>query len=106
MLLVYDDVITAKTMLKPEIKTKVLEIINQKQNLIKDYTVLVKPDWFVLKSDYADQFNAGTSRPKLTEIDLHLYETPKLETKTDSKQPEIVEFATEYFGKEKVKVEE
>ena len=106
MLLVYDDVITAKTMLKPEIKAKVLEILNQKQNLIKDYTVLVKPDWFVLKSDYADQYNAGTSRPKLKEIDLHLYETPKVETKTDSKQPEIVEFATEYFGKDKVKVEE
>jgi len=106
MLLVYDDIYTAKTMLKPEIKEKVLEILNQKQNLIKDYTVLIRPDWLALKSDYADQYNAGTSRPKLKPIDLHLYETPIIEDKKTTKQPEIVEFAIEYFGQEKVKVEE
>lgn len=106
MLLVYDDIYTAKTMLTPQIKEKVLEILNQKQNLIKDYTVLIRPDWLVLKSDYADQYNAGTSRPKLKPIDLHLYETPMIEEKKTIKQPEIVEFAIEYFGQEKVKVEE
>ncbi len=106
MLLVYDDIYTAKTMLTPQIKEKVLEILNQKQNLIKDYTVLIRPDWLVLKSDYADQYNAGTSRPKLKQIDLHLYETPLIEDKTTIKQPEIVAFAIEYFGQEKVKVEE
>lgn len=105
MLLVYDDVISAKTMLNPEIKKKVLEILNQKQTLIKDYTVLVKPDWIVLKTDYAAQYNAGTSRPKLKEIDLHLYETPTMESKADQKVAEIVEFAIDYFGKDKVKVE-
>jgi DNA polymerase-3 subunit gamma/tau len=106
MLLVYDDIYTAKTMLQPEIKAKVLEILNQKQNLIKDYTVLIRPDWLALKSDYADQYNVGTSRPKLKPIDLHLYETPIIEDKKTTKQPEIVEFAIEYFGQEKVKVEE
>lgn len=106
MLLVYDDLYTAKTMLNPEIKQKVLEILNQKQKLVRDYTVLFKPDWMILKADYAAQYNAGTSKPKLKEIDLHLYETPINETKSEQKVPEIVEFAVEYFGKEKVKVEE
>ncbi|WIF88460.1 DNA polymerase III subunit gamma/tau [Acholeplasma laidlawii] len=106
MLLVYDDLYTAKTMLKPEIKQKVLDILNQKQKLVRDYTVLFKPDWMILKADYAAQYNAGTSKPKLKEIDLHLYETPINETKSEQKVPEIVEFAVEYFGKEKVKVEE
>lgn len=106
MLLVYDDLYTAKTMLNPEIKQKVLEILNQKQKLVRDYTVLFKPDWMILKADYAAQYNAGTSKPKLKEIDLHLYETLINETKSEQKVPEIVEFAVEYFGKEKVKVEE
>src|SRR5690554_551092 len=106
MLLVYDNLYTAKTMLKPEIKQKVLDILNQKQKLVRDYTVLFKPDWMILKADYAAQYNAGTSKPKLKEIDLHLYETPINETKSEQKVPEIVEFAVEYFGKEKVKVEE
>ncbi|WP_264229787.1 DNA polymerase III subunit gamma/tau [Acholeplasma laidlawii] len=106
MLLVYDDLYTAKTMLNPEIKQKVLEILNQKQKLVRDYTVLFKPDWMILKADYAAQYNAGTSKPNLKEIDLHLYETLINETKSEQKVPEIVEFAVEYFGKEKVKVEE
>ncbi len=105
MLLVYDDVLTAQTMLQPGTKAKVLQIINNKQDFIKDYTVILKPDWVILKSDYLDQFNGGISKPTLKDIDLHLYEAPKVEEKKESKD-QAVELALEYFGKDFVKVEE
>ncbi len=106
MLLVYDDLLTAQTMLKKETKEKVLKIINSKSTLIKDYTVIIKPDWMILKDDYAFQYNAGTTKPKLRNIDLHLYEIPEgVEFKQETEDP-LVEFAIENFGKDLVKVEE
>lgn len=106
MLLVYDDLLTAQTMLKKETKEKVLKIINNKTTLINDYTVIIKPDWMILRDDYANQYNAGTTKPKLRNIDLHLYEVPEgVEIKQEIKDP-LVEFAEENFGKDLVKVEE
>src|SRR5690554_1751860 len=105
MLLVSDDIHTAKAMLDIDFKQKVLNILNNKQELVKDYIVIAKPQWLILKSDYADQYNAGTSKPQLKQIDLHLYEAPVIENNQTMVQPEIVELATNYFGKEKVKVE-
>jgi len=106
MLLVSDDIHTATAMLDIDFKQKVLNILNNKQELVKDYIVIAKPQWLILKSDYADQYNAGTSKPQLKQIDLHLYEAPVIENNQTMVQPEIVELATNYFGKEKVKVEE
>ncbi|WP_025724962.1 DNA polymerase III subunit gamma/tau [Acholeplasma granularum] len=106
MLLVYDDLITAKTMFKPEVKKQVLKIINSKQKLIKDYTVLIKPDWLVIRLDYANQYRSGIEKPVLKPMDLHLYDTTVKETKQNKKRSEIVDFAIEYFGEELVKVEE
>ncbi|VEU83054.1 DNA polymerase III subunit gamma/tau [Acholeplasma hippikon] len=106
MLIVYDDFISAHAMLKPDVKEKVLQIINSKSNLIKDYTVLLKPDWLRLKSDYAEQYNVGTTKPKLKPIDLHLYEVFEGETVEEQAKDPLVSFAEEYFGKELVKVEE
>lgn len=106
MLLVSDDIHTATAMLDIDFKQKVLNILNNKQQLVKDYIVIAKPQWLILKSDYADQYNAGTSKPQLKQIDLHLYEAPVIENNQTMVQPKIVELATNYFGKEKVKVEE
>ncbi|WP_026400076.1 DNA polymerase III subunit gamma/tau [Acholeplasma equifetale] len=105
MLLVYDDILTAKTMLKEETKAKVLQILNRKQELIKDYTVVLKPDWLLIKSEYIEQLNGNISKPKLKERDLHLYETKEEETVVNEEDP-LVSFAEEYFGKNIVKVEE
>ncbi|MBN3491030.1 DNA polymerase III subunit gamma/tau [Acholeplasma equirhinis] len=107
MLLVYDDIITAQNMLKKETKEKVLKIINSKKQLIDDYTVLLKADWMILKDDYAYQYNAGISKPKLKEIDLHLYEQDEdsiQEVKLE--EDPLVEFAKASFGENLVKVEE
>lgn len=106
MLLVSDDIHTATAMLDIDFKQKVLNILNNKQQLVKDYIVIAKPQWLILKSDYADQYNAGTSKPQLKQIDLHLYEAPVIENNQTMVQPKIVELATDYFGKEIVKVEE
>lgn len=105
MLLVYDDILTAKTMLKEETKAKVLQILNRKQELIKDYTVVLKPDWLLIKSEYIEQLNGNISKPKLKERDLHLYETKEEKTVVNEEDP-LVSFAEEYFGKNIVKVEE
>lgn len=105
MLLVYDDLVTAQNMLKPETKAKVLQIINSKQEFIKDYVVVLRPDWMILKMDYMDKFNAGISKPTLKEIDLHLYEVPEGTVEIEEKDP-TVDIAIEYFGKDNVKIEE
>jgi DNA polymerase-3 subunit gamma/tau len=105
MLLVYDDLVTAQNMLKPETKAKVLQIINNKQEFIKDYVVVLRPDWMILKMDYMDKFNAGISKPTLKEIDLHLYEVPEGTVEIEEKDP-TVDIAIEYFGKDNVKIEE
>lgn len=106
MLIVYDDYISAHTMLKKDVKEKVLQIINNKSKLINDYTVLLRPDWIQLKNDYAEQYNVGTTKPKLKQIDLHLYEVKEGEVIEETYVDPLVEFAEEYFGKEIVKVEE
>lgn len=106
MLIVYDNLITAQTMLRPETKEKVLQILNSKSELIKDYTVLIRPDWLILKDDYTNQYNSGTSKPKLAKIDLHLYQVPQTHDKVIETSDPLVDMAEDYFGKEFVKVEE
>ncbi len=106
MLLVYDDLFSAETMLRKDTKEKVLQILNQKTELVKDYVAIIKPDWLILKSDYANQYNSGTSKPKLKPIDLHLYEKLVEEKNVVLEKDPLVDFAETYFGKEIVKVEE
>ena len=101
MLLVYDDIFTCQIMYQVDTKTKVLQILNAKQPLIKDYIAILKADWILIKDEYASQYNSGTTKPKLMSRDLHLY---KEETKEEKNQ--TVELAYEYFGKDKVEIEE
>ena len=106
MLVVYDDIMTALTMLKKETKEKVLKIMNAKTKLIDDYQVILRPDWLVLKDDYANQYNAGISKPKLKDTDLHLYEQDESEVEKIQQEDPLVEFAKNSFGENIVKVEE
>lgn len=101
MLLVYDDLITAQIMYQPETKEKVLQILNHKTEIIRDYKVILKSDWLLIKDDYISQYNTGTTKPKLKPRNLNLYEEKKVIAKNQT-----VELAYQYFGKEKVKVEE
>lgn len=104
MILSYDSVLMCKQMLKPEVKRQVLQILNQKQTLVTDYITVLKTDWYNIKMAYMAELNSGTMKPRLPEMDLHLYEDEVLESM--DKEEESVLLAYEYFGKEKVKIKE
>ena len=106
MLLVYDDIYTAKTMMKEDTKQKVLQILNGKQKLVDDYIAILKPDWIILKDNYIEELNSGASKPSLRVIDLHLYEESIKNDNTIDLVDPLVEFALNSFGQDKVKVED
>ena len=101
MLLVYDDLETCEQMYLKETKQQVLEILNRKTELVKDYVAILRPEWFMIKETIQIQKNQGQKKIKLPELDLKLYEkAPK-----EKKESETVRLAKEYFG-DKVKIKE
>ena len=101
MLLVYDDLNLCKQMYDQEVQNQVLEIINNKNDLIKGYYAILKSDWLVIKEIYADLWHKGQKKPKLPPHDLKLYKDIVEENKTS----ETLNLAKEYFGS-KVKIKE
>ena len=79
MILSYDSILMCKQMLKPEVKKQVLQILNQKQTLVTDYITVLKSDWIHIKEAYMAELNSGTMKPRLPEMDLHLYEDEVIE---------------------------
>ena len=104
MILSYDSILMCKQMLKPEVKKQVLQILNQKQTLVTDYITVLKSDWIHIKEAYMAELNSGTMKPRLPEMDLHLYEDEVIENAI--KEEDALSIAYEYFGKEKVKIKE
>jgi DNA polymerase-3 subunit gamma/tau len=101
MLLVYDNLDMCRQMYDEEVYEQVLEIINNKNDLIKGYYAILKSDWLVIKEIYADLWHKGQKKPKLPPHDLKLYKDLKEEKRTS----ETLSLAKEYFG-EKVIVKE
>ena len=101
MLIVYDDLNLCKQMYDPEVEQQVLEIINNKNNLIKGYYAILKTDWLKIKEVYTDLWHKGQKKPKLPPYDFKLYKDQVEEKKIS----ETINLAKEYFG-EKVKVKE
>ena len=101
MLVVYDDLNLCKQMYDPDVKEQVLDIINNKNELIKGYYAILKTDWLVIKEVYADLWHKGQKKPKLPPHDFKLYKDVQEESKTS----ETLNLAKEYFG-EKVKIKE
>lgn len=104
MILSYDSILMCKQMLKPEVKKQVLQILNQKQTLVTDYITVLKSDWIHIKEAYMAELNSGMMKPRLPEMDLHLYEDEVIENAI--KEEDALSIAYEYFGKEKVKIKE
>src|SRR5690554_3027302 len=73
MLVVYDDLNLCKQMYDPDVKEQVLDIINNKNELIKGYYAILKTDWLVIKEVYADLWHKGQKKPKLPSHDFKLY---------------------------------
>jgi DNA polymerase-3 subunit gamma/tau len=102
MLIVYDDINICKQMYDQEVVDQVLEIINNKNELIKGYYAILKSDWLVIKEIYSDLYiKKGQKKPKLPPYDLKLYKDPLKE----DKESETISLAKDYFG-EKVKIKE
>ncbi|NLK12624.1 MAG: hypothetical protein GX312_03435, partial [Candidatus Phytoplasma sp.] len=75
-----------------------------KQTLVTDYITVLKSDWIHIKEAYMAELNSGMMKPRLPEMDLHLYEDEVIESTV--KEEDALSIAYEYFGKEKVKIKE
>ncbi|MGE4320230.1 MAG: DNA polymerase III subunit gamma/tau [Acholeplasmataceae bacterium] len=93
MLVIYDDLESCKRILDDEIKVQVLEILNQKSELIKDYYAILRSDWLIILEVFKNQWQQGVKKPKLQPLDLKLYKEVK-----ENKEPEIIKIGKEYFG--------
>jgi DNA polymerase-3 subunit gamma/tau len=102
MLIVYDDINMCKQMYDQEVSDQVLEIINNKNNLIKGYFAILKSDWLVIKEIYSDLYiKKGQKKPKLPPYDFKLYK----DLIKEDKESETISLAKDYFG-DKVKIKE
>lgn len=102
MLVVYDDINICKQMYDKEVSGQVLEIINNKNKLIKGYYAILKSDWLVIKKVYSDLYiKKGQKKPKLPPYDFKLYKDHVKE----EKESETISLAKDYFG-DKVKIKE
>lgn len=102
MLIIYDDLNMCKKMYDSEVVEQVLEIINNKNELIKGYYAILKTDWYVIKEVYSDLYlNKGQKKPKLPPYDFKLYK----DSIKEEKESETISLAKEYFG-DKVKIKE
>ncbi|MBE0700257.1 MAG: hypothetical protein IH571_01070, partial [Acholeplasmataceae bacterium] len=102
MLIVFDDLNQCKRIMEPEVKQQVIEIINNKQQLIDDYIAILKTDWLIIKEVYLDLWKKGQKKPKLPPYDFKLYIEELTEEK---KEPEVISLARDYFG-EKINIKE
>ncbi len=93
MLLVYDDLDSCKRIMDDEIKKQVFEVLNHKQELIKNYYAILRSDWLIILESFKSQWQKGVKKPKIAAQDLKLYKEFK-----EKKEPEIIKVAREYFG--------
>ncbi len=98
MLLVYDDLSSALQMYESDIKKDILDILNNKSNVIEDYHAILKNDWQAIKAEYVTLWKQGHVEPKLTQRDLKLYQTNKITNSDDA-----FDLAQDYFGDKAVK---
>jgi DNA polymerase-3 subunit gamma/tau len=94
MLLVYDDIVMCKQMYDEDTIKKVLDIMNQKSQLIKGYKAILRDDWLKIKSQYVELWKSGIEKPKLEDFDLQLYR----EIKPQAIEDDIIALSKEYFG--------
>lgn len=94
MLLVYDDIVMCKQMYEEDMITKVLDIINQKSQVIKGYKAILKEDWVKIRAQYVELWKSGNHKPKLDVFDLQLYR----EITHKKQDDDIVALSKDYFG--------
>lgn len=101
MLLVYPTKTDCLMLLRKSNKAIALEIINGKQENVKDIVCIDRQNWNVLFGSFKDQWASGNKKPKLPEYKLGIYETVDEEY-----QSQTLKLALDFFGKEKVRMKE
>ncbi len=101
MLLVYPSRTDCLTLLRESNKNIALEIINGKQENVKDIVCIDRVNWNVLFGSFKEQWASGNKKPTLPLIELGIFETKEEEYKSKT-----LELALEFFGNEKVRTKE
>lgn len=101
-LLVYPNKTMCIMMLNEKYKTNALDLLNRKNKYINDYVCIDKESWDELYNEFFELWQKNKRvKPKLKERNLGIYET-----KDEKWEPETVRLAKEFFGEDKVIVEE
>lgn len=101
MLLVYPTKTDCLMLLRKSNKKIALEIINGKQENIKEIVCIDRVNWNVLFNSFKEQWASGNKKPQLPDVKLGIYET------TDEEyQSQTLKVAIDFFGNEKVRTKE
>ncbi|WP_308705495.1 DNA polymerase III subunit gamma/tau ['Fragaria x ananassa' phyllody phytoplasma] len=102
MILVYQDKIACQQMLKKTMKVNVLNLLNAKSELIKNYVCLLEEDWQSLMTFLQNNANKSID-VFLTNCnwDINFYKT---KAASSIKMPFIVQLAYDFFGKNMVEI--
>lgn len=101
MLLVYPTKTECLMLLRRSNKQIALNIINGKQENIKDIVCIDRLNWNVLFNSFKEQWASGNKKPKLPDYKLGIYETVDEEY-----QSQTLKLALDFFGNEKVRTKE
>ncbi|MBP5835708.1 DNA polymerase III subunit gamma/tau [Candidatus Phytoplasma meliae] len=102
MILVYQDKIACQQMLKKTMKDDVLNLLNAKSELIKDYICLLEKDWQSLRTFLQNNSNKSIDVFLINcNWDINFY---KIKPSSSIPTPFIVQLAYDFFGKNIVEI--
>lgn len=102
LLVAYDDVTMCKRIMEKETKDQVLNILNNKHDLVRDLIAIRTADWEKIKAIYLEQWTSGNKKPVLPAYDLGIYDEHE---RIEQKEPETIALAKAYFG-DRIKIKE
>ncbi|MDR2827905.1 MAG: DNA polymerase III subunit gamma/tau [Acholeplasmatales bacterium] len=97
------DIELCKHLLSSTVKQDVKNIFNTKNELLKDYVVVLESDWAVLYKDLVRQYKEGVTKVELLNIDLKLGGTSKTVKKEvlEGDKDKLIDI----FGKDNIEIQ-
>lgn len=105
IILAASDLMVATELMQPEVRKKVLDVLNYDAIRFKVYSVVLENDWLGFRKQYVDLFSSGQKRPIIENYDFRIYEKEKDDI-IKNVEKESVRLAKEYFGEEIVEIKE
>lgn len=105
IILAATDLMVATELMQPEVRKKVLDVLNYDAIRFKVYSVVLENDWLGFRKQYVDLFTSGQKRPIIENYDFRIYEKEKDDI-IKNVEKESVRLAKEYFGEEIVEIKE